>query len=158
MEKFLDYHGYEVTLWLGRDDMPINPEHVLVIARHNDDWLLTQHKKRGLEFPGGKLEPGETLEKAAARELFEETGAKSVKLIRLGTYMVNQDKPFAKAIFYTDSTILEQKRHYHETDGPVLWSGDFSTVQRDERFSFVMKDEVVSRTMDYIKNNFSIHE
>jgi 8-oxo-dGTP diphosphatase len=158
MEKFFDYHGYEVTLCFGREDIPIHPEHVFVIARHNGDWLLTKHKKRGLEFPGGKVEPGETLEKAAARELFEETGAKTARLIRLGTYMVDQDPPFSKAIFFSDNTILEEKQHYHETEGPVLWSGDFSTVQGDERFSFVMKDEVVSRTLEYLKNDLEIHK
>ena len=41
----------------------------LVICRFFDQWLLTRHKERGWEFPGGKREPGETLEVAAFREV-----------------------------------------------------------------------------------------
>ncbi|WP_409251738.1 RNA deprotection pyrophosphohydrolase [Bacillus sp. SCS-153A] len=151
MEKFLDYHGYEVHLELGSSEFPMNPKHVLVIARHRGNWLLTNHKVRGLEFPGGKAEERETLEQAAERELFEETGAKVSRLTRIGTYMVKQQTPFAKAIFFAEIDFLEEKKDYLETAGPRLWQGDFKAVKEDGRFSFVMKDEVISRTLKFLK-------
>ena len=50
---------------------------MFVICRFYQQWLLTKHKIRGWEFPGGKKEEGETLEEAAIREVEEETGARS---------------------------------------------------------------------------------
>jgi len=38
------------------------------------------------EFPAGKLEPGEPPERAAARELREETGCRATQLTSLGTF------------------------------------------------------------------------
>jgi 8-oxo-dGTP diphosphatase len=54
--------------------------HIRVLAaviQREGRWLLCRrppHKRHGgcWEFPGGKLEPGESLAAAAARELFEE--------------------------------------------------------------------------------------
>lgn len=43
-----------------------------------EQWRST-HNKLTLELPGGKLEPGETPETAAIRELFEETGVSADK-------------------------------------------------------------------------------
>ncbi|MFE3109754.1 WhiB family transcriptional regulator [Kitasatospora indigofera] len=42
--------------------------------------LLVEHPWRGLVPPGGKVEPGETPRRAAARELFEETGVSAALL------------------------------------------------------------------------------
>ena len=42
-----------------------------------------------LEFPGGVFEPGENPEEAAARELYEETGYKPEKIIKIGEFSPN---------------------------------------------------------------------
>jgi len=42
-----------------------------------------------LEFPGGVFEPGEAPEDAAVRELYEETGYKPGKIVKLGEFSPN---------------------------------------------------------------------
>lgn len=51
-------------------------EYVVVFASYKDEYILVRHKNRKTwEFPGGKVEKGESIRCAAKRELFEETGA-----------------------------------------------------------------------------------
>ena len=42
-----------------------------------------------LEFPGGVFEPGENPQQAAARELYEETGYKPLKIKKIGEFSPN---------------------------------------------------------------------
>jgi mutator protein MutT len=58
------------------------------VLEENGRWLIAKRKKgdrfAGLwEFPGGKLEPGETPQECLARELFEELGIG----VRVGRYL-----------------------------------------------------------------------
>ena len=72
----------------------------MVICRYKGNWVLTKHSKRGLEFPGGKVEQKETPIQAAMRELFEETGGEAQKLIPIGEYKVDDPAgAFVKAVF-----------------------------------------------------------
>ena len=63
----------------------------LCYLRHGNKILL-QRKAQGLfgegrwNAPGGKMLAGELPEKAAAREMLEETGLKGVRLTQLGAY------------------------------------------------------------------------
>lgn len=90
---FYDKKGHPVYLTIG--DQPFIPQvaHVLVFAITEDGKIiLTKHKKRGWEIPGGKVEPGETPVDAAHRELMEETGVKVKNLSFLGQYVIDQGK------------------------------------------------------------------
>lgn len=49
-----------------------------------DRVLLADLRSRGPDLPGGHVEPGETPEEAARRELFEETGARVGPLRAIG--------------------------------------------------------------------------
>ncbi len=65
------------------------PDWVIVIAEHNDNFLMVKQWRHGesglsIEFPGGVIDKGEEPEEAARRELEEETGFRAGKLIQLG--------------------------------------------------------------------------
>ena len=61
----------------------------VVIARSQGKWVLCKHKERDTyECPGGHREPGETIDQAARRELYEETGAVAFEIAPLCVYSV----------------------------------------------------------------------
>ena len=142
MIQFRDEHDYLVEF----SPEPTFGEawHVLVVCRFQDQWVLTHNRKRGLEFPGGKREKGETIEEAAIREVYEETGGVASHLRFLGQYKVHDaTKPFVKSIYYTELSELKPKHDYLETNGPVLRANLPKDIKRDSDFSFIMKDEVL---------------
>jgi ADP-ribose pyrophosphatase len=69
------------------------------------------HNKMTLELPGGKLEPGETPESAALRELFEETGVSADK----ATLLVSLD---------LDLSISKHRTHLIRTIRKLPYSGE----------------------------------
>jgi 8-oxo-dGTP diphosphatase len=76
------------------DSVPIQPDHaagteairvLAAVISRDGRWLVCRrpaHKRHGglWEFPGGKLEPGETLLAAACRELAEELGVQATRV------------------------------------------------------------------------------
>jgi 8-oxo-dGTP diphosphatase len=70
---------------MSQKSIPQEPPPLRVLAavlEKNGRWLIAKRKKgdrfAGLwEFPGGKLEPGETPEECLARELYEELGIRA---------------------------------------------------------------------------------
>lgn len=72
------------------------PDHLLkftvIAARYDGHWIFCRHKRRSTwEFPGGRREPGETIDEAARRELWEETGAEQVWMAPVSVYGVTID-------------------------------------------------------------------
>jgi 8-oxo-dGTP diphosphatase len=143
MERFIDANGLKVELVFEKHFFDQESNHVLIICRYQNKWLLTQHKKRGLEFPGGKRETGESLEEAAIRETYEETGGVIKEPVFVGEYKVYDGPPFVKTIFFAEVEELVLKPDYLETDGYKLWEGEPADMQTHPEFSFIMKDKVV---------------
>lgn len=57
---------------------------VKALLRNGDDILVLREAKGDnsgkYHFPGGHLEPGETLEQALRREIFQETGIDQIEI------------------------------------------------------------------------------
>lgn len=126
--KFIDNQGHTVTLHLNEYSNDI--AHVLIIAKYKGQYLLTQHKLRGVEFPGGKIEHGESIEAAARRELYEETGGVMAHSEYAGFYRV-ENLSIVKAVVFVTVSRVETKEDYLETHGPVLVSGLDEVSQPD---------------------------
>lgn len=156
MEIFKDQNGATVRLAFARNQFAKEPQHVLTICRYEDAWLLTKHKLRGLEFPGGKVEAGEVLEDAARREVYEETGASLKELHFIGEYEVdNGSDSFVKTLFLGEVEGIEKNEHYYETAGPVFIKNDLLAQRFGEEYSFIMKDKVIELALLYIEKQKS---
>lgn len=151
MITFRDFYNNEVQLSFTDHPFSKSPKHVLVICRHRDKWLLTRHKERGLEFPGGKVEPGETPEKAAIREVMEETGGRVSRIYYVGQYYVDGRKDYViKNIYFANVEELLDQGNYFETEGPVLLEEIPDNVNHHPAYSFIMKDRIIDYALDHI--------
>lgn len=136
---YTDLLGAHVELTFGENRLGMEARHVLVVLKHDGKWLLTRHNVRGIEFPGGKAEEGESLEEAAIRETIEETGVTITNLIRFAEYVVSSDVPFCKAVYTANVASIDENPQLFETLG-ALWMTDEELSACDE-LSFHMKDE-----------------
>lgn len=153
MKMFKDAIGNQVTFSFSKNAFEKEAKHVLVLCQYEEGWLLTNHKTRGLEFPGGKLEQGETLEEAARREVYEETGAILGELHTIGEYKVTDSiGGFVKAVFFGKVIKMDTPNNYHETNGPVTYTGDLLQQRFGQEYSFIMKDQVVEECIKFIQN------
>ncbi|MFT9599931.1 RNA deprotection pyrophosphohydrolase [Mesobacillus sp.] len=151
MEKFKDINGGDVILSFQENAFEKSAHHVLVICKYEGKWLLTKHKVRGLEFPGGKMDKGESLEDAARREVMEETGAVLIVLESIGEYQVSdKEDSFVKRIFYGEVEKILPQDDYLETGGPVLVSGDILVERMKDEYSFIMKDDVIKHSLEFL--------
>ena len=77
------YHGYRVYCFLFR---PVSVGVRVLMTKEDSVWLVRQTYMPGWFMPGGGVKRGETLEQAARREAWEETGAELGPLTLLGVY------------------------------------------------------------------------
>lgn len=149
MISFEDLNGFQVRLSFQQGSFSIESKHVLVLAKHNGKWLLTKHPKRGLEFPGGKLEKGETLVEATIRETKEETNVDLENLEWLAEYMVLDNIPFCKTVYIAKVGYINEERTSFETEGAIWLSSEELT--RSEYLSFHMKDDGMKAILKKVK-------
>ncbi|MDR2487080.1 MAG: 8-oxo-dGTP diphosphatase [Clostridiales Family XIII bacterium] len=89
-------------------------ERVLVIDRVKS-WA-------GLSFPGGHLEPGESLESCAAREVFEETGLRVTGLAPCGIiHWLHREKGDRYLAFLFRTTKYEGSLIPGTDEGRIFW-------------------------------------
>ena len=149
MLTFEDLKGSKVELVFG--EQTLEARHVLVVLKHKDKWLLTTHKIRGVEFPGGKAEPGETIEEAAIREVMEETGVTIKNLVKFAEYVVYTEPPFCKAVFTADYVTIDENAERFETNG-ALWMTD-DELDLCDTLSFHMKDKGMNELRSWVESH-----
>jgi len=89
-------------------------KYVVIVTRYDGQWVLVRHRERDTyEVPGGHIEPGETPEAAARRELYEESGATEYELAFVSCYVVKNNcrtdggfVNFADVVAFEDSPKL----------------------------------------------------
>ncbi len=151
MFTFIDENGLRVVLRFDKGPFEVEPRHVLALVKFEDRWLCTEHFKRGIEFPGGKQEEGETLAEALVREVYEETHVR-VKDIRWFAHYVVHDKiPFCKAVFTAAVDKIED------------FVGEYETVARHwlteeellahPNLSFYMRDDGMKKMLQEVKRH-----
>lgn len=68
---------------------PTGLKYVIIITKFRDQWVFVRNKLRDTwEIPGGHIEPDETPDYAASRELMEETGAVEFNIHAVSDYSV----------------------------------------------------------------------
>ncbi|UED79428.1 NUDIX domain-containing protein [Lysinibacillus sp. CD3-6] len=149
MFSFTDLNGFQVDLSFTRGELEVEPRHVLILLKHKNKWLCTIHKRRGVEVPGGKVEPGETLEQAAVREVFEETGVHVKNLRWFAEYAVHGDQLFCKTVFTAQFVSQDKVEFDLETSG-MVWLTD-EEFANHPNLSFHMKDEGMQKMLEELK-------
>jgi len=151
MFTFLDENGCRIDLSFEANQFQIAPKHVLVMVQFEGKWLCAINKKRGIEYPGGKLEPGETLEQAAVREVYEETSVHITELKWFADYLVHGDVPFCKAVFTAKIEKMDHFIEEYETIGRVWLSTE--ELHNHPDLSFYMRDEGMKKMLQEVKQH-----
>ncbi|WP_256083918.1 RNA deprotection pyrophosphohydrolase, partial [Staphylococcus aureus] len=132
--KFRDKDNRQVNLTFKKDNEIADGNHVLAIQTFKNQLLFTKHNLRGIEFPGGKRERGESSAQAITRNINEEPGAK-VKNNHYRAQFTNEthdQSDFIKDVNFIEVESLVSKNDYLETAGPVLFNcnNDIELAQR----------------------------
>ncbi|KRG10488.1 RNA deprotection pyrophosphohydrolase [Staphylococcus sp. NAM3COL9] len=148
--KFKDSENDDVFLSYKNDGNRADGNHVLIIPVFQGQLLFTNHKLRGIEFPGGKKEVGESSEVAAARELFEETGATIKRCSYIAQYRVERQSglSFTKDVFMVVVKDAKQQNDYLETNGPLFYN-NVSDIP-EERKSYLLKDAAILQCLERV--------
>ncbi|WP_107943030.1 NUDIX domain-containing protein [Metasolibacillus sp. FSL H7-0170] len=149
MFTFTDENGFKVVLRFDHGPFEVEPRHVLVLVQHKGKWLCAVHKERGVEFPGGKQEAGETLLQAAIREVYEETQVQIKDVEWFAYYVVHTKTPFCKAVFTANVAHIEEFVGEYETTGRLWLTAD--ELLTHPHLSFYMRDAGMKKMLQEVE-------
>ena len=148
MFTFTDENGYRVDLRFDNGPFEIEPKHVLVFVQYEGKWLCTVHKTRGLEIPGGKQEPEESLVEAAVREVYEETSVVITDVQPFAHYVVHESRPFCKMVYTGRVERIDPFVGELETEAMVWLTVD--EIFTSPNLSFYMKDAGMKKLFEEV--------
>ncbi|UDI77965.1 nucleoside triphosphatase YtkD [Staphylococcus taiwanensis] len=148
--EFIDKDNRRVTMHYKTDKDYPNGNHVLAIPIFQNQLLFTQHKIRGIEFPGGKVEHGELSKDAIERELYEETGVIAAHVHYIAQYQVhtNDASIFKKDVYVIKVKSLETKNDYLETRGPLLFN-EIMDIPLEQQ-SYLIQDDAILKCLERV--------
>jgi 8-oxo-dGTP diphosphatase len=130
---------------------------VLILNQENKLLLVANSEKLSWFTPGGRVEPEETVEEAAIRETYEETGltVDNLKLIYVREALDhNEEKPQHHVCFYFFARTEQQlPESWQDHDGYVDLNKFFSReeIAKEEKFwPPILKDQF----WEDLKNDF----
>ncbi|WP_432774395.1 NUDIX domain-containing protein [Brevibacillus gelatini] len=147
MYAFSDDFGLPVQLTFDPDEYRLYPaDHVLILPFYEGKLLFTRHRSRGVELPGGKIEPGESSLAAAVREVYEETGAVLEGIERIGQYTLADDQ--RKDIYIAKVLAYAATPSGTDVTETVLFDTIPRNIKDDGRFSRILRDDVYPLTLE----------
>ena len=93
------------------------------LIRNEKDYALLIFRRNKWDLPKGKLDPGETIEECAIREVKEETGLKKVEIIKKIT--------ITHHTYYQDSLEIIKETHWFQMHAPTI-GNEILTPQLEE--------------------------
>jgi 8-oxo-dGTP diphosphatase len=156
--SFLDCSGFKVNLTFN-PTLFLEPTDVLILPFYQGSLIMTKHKKRGIELPGGKIKGDETPLAAAVREVYEECGARLSSIKLVGQYSIPEFNKVGliKNIYLANVSQLDANEFCTDTLGPVIFDEIPTDVSKNE-FSPYIQDNVYPLTMEYLHTNMLINE
>ena len=89
--------------------------YVVMGARYRDQWIFVRHRERQTwEMPAGHIEPGESADQAAVRELYEEAGVVNSSLEVICDYSVTVGEKMEYGRLYSVSVKEMEPQHEFE--------------------------------------------
>jgi 8-oxo-dGTP diphosphatase len=125
--------------------------YVIIFAKYKNKWIVVREKGQNTwTVPAGHIEENETLNQAASRELFEETGAIHYDLFQVNAYSVKEkEKAIAYGqIYFAQINELGELPAYEIEEIKFLETLDFPSL--NWAYPYIQK-KLAERIFEFIK-------